>query len=376
MADETLSTKKTWNILDVAIIRFLQSLDKGNFGAKDKILFFKELSFLLNGGISVVKAMEIISTSSDNYALKEIGKDILKFLHKGKSLSYALNRLPEYFDEWDYNVIRAGEGSWNLPSILKSLSEEYVFMKDIKNKYVGALMYPAILIIIAIVAVVTLFWFVLPNIFDIAESFNTVDLPWMTQALKNISMFFQTQWKAILWIIAGVWFLSSVFFSTDTGKKTWFNIVLSIPLLWTMTKYFYLVKRCRYMKLMLWAWMNYIQTFTLLRAILWIPAYQDMLDRLILELGKWETIYDWLKDETDLIPSDVSVMIKVGEESANLWNSVSNVLTMYESELNILINRLAKVIEPIMLIFIWWIIVVIASAVFGLILQIMEGVGT
>ncbi|MBU0627012.1 hypothetical protein KKG31_06585 [Patescibacteria group bacterium] len=71
-------------------------------------------------------------------------------------------------------------------------------MKDIKNKYVGALMYPAILIIIAIVAVVTLFWFVLPNIFDIAESFNTVDLPWMTQALKNISMFFQTQWKAIL----------------------------------------------------------------------------------------------------------------------------------------------------------------------------------
>ncbi|MBU0627011.1 type II secretion system F family protein [Patescibacteria group bacterium] len=62
-------------------------------------MFFKELSFLLNGGISVVKAMEIISTSSDNYALKEIGKDILKFLHKGKSLSYALNRLPEYFDE-------------------------------------------------------------------------------------------------------------------------------------------------------------------------------------------------------------------------------------------------------------------------------------
>jgi type II secretory pathway component PulF len=55
--------------------------------------------------------MEIISTSSDNYALKEIGKDILKFLHKGKSLSYSLNRLPDYFDEGDYNVIRAGEGS-------------------------------------------------------------------------------------------------------------------------------------------------------------------------------------------------------------------------------------------------------------------------
>ena len=217
------NTKETWNIVDIAIIKFLQSLDKWNFGAKDKILFFKELSYLLNGWVSLVESMRIISTSSDNYALKEIGKDILKFLHQGKSLSYSLNRLPDYFDEWDYNVIRAGEGSGNLSTILRSLSEEYVFMKDIKNKYVWALLYPMILVIIAIVSVVTLFWFVLPNIFDIAESFNTVELPWMTLLLKNMSMFLKTQWKIILWVIGWIWFISSLFFSTDTGKKTWFN---------------------------------------------------------------------------------------------------------------------------------------------------------
>lgn len=375
MTDTIENAKETTNVIDIGIIRFLQSLDKGNFGTKDKILFFKELSYLLNGGVSLVEAMRIIGTSSDNYALKEIGKDISKFLHAGKPLSYALNRLPNYFDEWDYNVIRAWEASGELPSILKSLSEEYVFMSDIKNKYVGALIYPLILIIIAVVAVVTLFWFVLPNIFSIAADFDTVKLPWITQVLKDMSDFLRTQWGAILGVIWWMSLILSVFFSTESGKKTWFSIILNIPLIGTMTKYFYLVKRCRYMKLMLWAGLNYLQTFQLLRAILWIPAYQDMLERVLWWLQRWESIYSSLKDETELMPSDVSVMIKVGEESANLQNSIDNVLTMYEGELNILISRLAKVIEPIMLIFIWGIVVVIAFWIFWLILQIMEGVG-
>ncbi|PJA48926.1 MAG: hypothetical protein CO170_01110 [candidate division SR1 bacterium CG_4_9_14_3_um_filter_40_9] len=372
---ENSEQKQTTNIVDIGIIKFLQNLDKGNFGTKDKILFFKELSYLLNGGISLVEAMRIISTSSDNYALKEIGKDISKFLHAGKPLSYALNRLPDYFDEGDYNVIKAGEASGNLAPILKSLAEEYVFMSDIKNKYISALIYPVILVIFAIVAVVVLFWFVLPEIFSIAADFDTVKMPRMTQVLKDMSDFLINRRQVILGVIGGIGLISSVFFSTDAGKKTWFSILLNIPLLGTMTKYFYLVKRCRYMKLMLGAGMNYVQTFQLLMAILGIPAYQDMLERVLLGLQRGETIYAGLKGETDLVPSDVSVMIKVGEESANLTNSVDNVLSMYEGELNILINRLAKVIEPIMLVFIGLVVVVIVLAIFGLILQIGEGVG-
>ena len=121
--------------------------------------------------------------------------------------------------------------------------------------------------------------------------------------------------------------------------------------------------------------MSYIQTFQLLKEILGIPAYQDMLERVLQGLNKWENIYSILQYETDLIPSDVSVMIKVGEETANLSNSLDNVLSMYEDDLNNLINSLAKVIEPIMLVFIGWIVLVIALGVFGLIMQIMEGAG-
>lgn len=66
-----------------------------------------------------------------------------------------------------------------------------------KNKYVGALIYPAILIVVAIVAVLALFLLVLPNIFSIAESFHNLQLPWITRALQSISVFLQTEWKVI-----------------------------------------------------------------------------------------------------------------------------------------------------------------------------------
>lgn len=123
------------------------------------------------------------------------------------------------------------------------------------------------------------------------------------------------------------------------------------------------------------AGMNYLQTFGLLRDILWIAAYQDMIERVVTGLNTWQTIYSTLQYETDLIPSDVSVMIKVGEETANLSNSLDNVLKMYEEDLNTLITRSSKVIEPIMLVVVWGIVVVIALGIFGLILQIMEGAG-
>ena len=125
---------------------------------------------------------------------------------------------------------------------------------------------------------------------------------------------------------------------------------------------------------MLQSWMNYIETFQLLRDILNIPVYKNMIELTLVWLQKWETIYDTIKNQKYLIPSNVSALIKVWEETANLENSLENILKMHEEELNNNINRLAKVIEPIILVFIWVIVVVIALGVFWLILQIMEWV--
>ena len=203
MVEEQIPVYKE-QVVDKFIISTLQSLDKGRFGSKDKILFFKELSYFLHGGVAITEAMSVIGTTSQNYAIREIASTIYGFMHEGKSLSYALNRLPDYFDQGDYSIVKAGEESGNLASILQSLAQEYVYTADIKNKYIGALSYPVILIVIAVIAVFVLFLLVLPNIFSIADSFPGLQLPWITSALQATSLFFKHQWTILLTSIVAI----------------------------------------------------------------------------------------------------------------------------------------------------------------------------
>ena len=354
----------------------MKIVDRNRFGVRDKIFFFKELSYLLSGGVAIIEALTVISESSDDYAMKEIASTIKSHIKAGKNLSYALNRLPAYFDESDYNIVKIGEKSGDLPQVIHALAEEYSYLTDVKNKYISASMYPIILIVISFAAVISLFLFVLPNIFAIADQFNATHLPWTTTVLRDFSLFLQWEWKLLTGILSGIIVCAWIYFSTEQGRKNLFTFIIAIPLFGKMTKYYYMIKRCRYMRLMLRAWLSYVQTFQLLRNVLAIPAYQDMIERTILGLQKGDSIYTNLMQENHIIPTNVIVLIKVGEQTAQLPETIQNILDMYETELDTLISRLAKVIEPIMLVFVWGIVVMIALGVFGLILTIMDGVGT
>ena len=361
--------------IDRFIVDFLESKDKSSFRSNDKIFLFRELSYMLKWWVWLVTAIETISKWTDNYAVREIAKLINKYLSTWKSLSYAMERLPDYFDEWDCNVIKAWERSGNMYIVLESLAQEYEFITEIKNKYISALIYPIILIIFAIVAVIALFGFILPSVFDIAAWMSTEELPFATRFLKWISDFLIGYWKPILWVIGWAAAFLWLYFSTENWKRARFDLLLNMPLVWKMTKCYYLVRWCRYMNLMIKSWMNYIETFKTLRDVLWIPAYQEMIERILWWLQKWSTIYDSMKDEKTLIPTNVAVLIKVWEETANLEWSLMNILNMYQEELNVSINSISKVIEPVILVGIWAIVLLVASWVFWLILQIMESVG-
>ncbi|MDR2541136.1 MAG: type II secretion system F family protein [Candidatus Peribacteria bacterium] len=143
--------------IDNSIKNVLKSQDKANFSGKEKILFYKELVYMMKGGVSLMGAMDIILHSSENYAIKSVAAEISTYLNKGKELSYAISRLPEYFDEGDAAIIKTGEATGNLPAVLQSLADEYAYLNEIKQKYIGAMIYPVALIIISVIAVIYLF---------------------------------------------------------------------------------------------------------------------------------------------------------------------------------------------------------------------------
>ena len=129
------------------------------------------------------------------------------------------------------------------------------------------------------------------------------------------------------------------------------KFMMSLPLVGKMTKTYYLIKWARYIKLMIGAGLDYVQTFRLLRGVLAIPAYQEMIEKVMAGLQIGKTIYDALKEETDLIYPNVAVMIKVGEETAHLEDSMGNIIAMYQEELDNSITQFSKILEPVILIF-------------------------
>lgn len=362
--------------VDRIVEYFLDSSDKSTFSWKDKILFYKELVYMMKGGVPLLETMKTIQTTSENAAVKSVAKVIYGYLDKGKELSYAIGRLPEYFDEWDAAIIKTWETSGNLPDVLQSLAEEYAYLSEIKQKYIWAMIYPVSLIIISIVAVIYLFGFVLPGIFDsLSSSIAVEDMPTITMMLKNFSDFIVWYWKYIILFWFLLILLAITYSATEKGKKQMYKYLVKMPIVGNMTKSYYLIKWARYMKLMIWSGMDYVDTFRLLRDVLRIPLYQSMIERVLADITLGKSLYEPISEHSDIIPSNVAVLIKVWEETANVENAMQNVIDIYQEELDNSIKNFSKAIEPFILIFVGWIVLMIAIGVFSLIFAVMDSAG-
>ena len=371
---DKVMTRKSF--MDKIIEYFLDSTDKTTFSGKDKILFYKELVYMMKGWVPLLEAMRTIQTTSENAAVKNVAKVIYWYLDGGKELSYAIGRLPEYFDEWDAAIIKTWETSGNLPDVLQSLAEEYAYLSEIKQKYIWAMIYPVSLIVISIIAVIYLFGFVLPGIFDsLSSSIAVEDMPAITMFLKNFSDFIVSYRKYIIvfWILAIL--LLITYSATEKGKKRMYRTLIGLPIVGNMTKSYYLIKWARYMKLMIGSGMDYVDTFRLLRDILSIPLYQSMIERVLADITLGKSLYEPISEHPDIIPSSVAVLIKVWEETANLENAMQNVIDIYQEELDNSIKNFSKAIEPFILIFVWGIVLLIAIWVFSLIFAVMDSAG-
>jgi len=373
---ETSQTKKSESksFIDGIIERCMDSYDKSTFSGKEKILFYKELVYMMRWWVPLMDAMKTIQDTTDNGAIRKVATDIAYYLNQWKELSYAISRLPEYFEEWDAAIIRTGESSGNLPAVLQSLADEYAYLDDIKQKYIWAMIYPAILIVISIAAVIYLFGFVLPGIFDTIGSAVT-ELPTITKILKTFSDFIVKYWKVIL-ICLWLWILLILAFgATETGQKKLYKKMVRLPIVWNMTKSYYLIKWARYTKLMISSGMDYVETFRLLRDVLRIPLYQNMIEQVLADISLWKSLYEPISQHPDIIPANVSALIKVWEETANLENALQNVIDIHQEELDNSIKNFSKAIEPFILIFVWWIVLMIALWVFSLIFAVMDSAG-
>jgi len=360
-------------MLDNLILKFLNNRDVSNFSVKDKIFLFKELAYLLDGWVSVIESIQTIGDTSPNFAVKQVASKLYDSLKSWESLSRGMMRHPQYFDDSDVNIIRSWEGSGELINTLRFLSEEYEFLHTIKGKYTSAMLYPVILLSLSLIAVFFLFVYTLPNIFDLVKDFD-VTIPRYTKLIMSTTNFIS--WNIQLLFVGALIFVIVwvLFFSTEFGKRKRYEFALDAPWFGSMVKYYHMIKFFRYMRLLLQSWMNYVDVLQFLKTIILVPQYQDMIQDVLTGVKKWETIYQNMSFHANIIPADSLLLLKVWEKTANLPSSLNNIVTLYQQDLEKWLNDLWKIIEPILIIFVWFVILLIVVSVFGMIWSILDGV--
>lgn len=341
---------------------------------KQKLLFFRELGYLLWWWVGINDAMIVIARDGDTAAQRYVGKHLSAHINEWKTLTNALSKLPQYFTTSDVSIIRAGESSGNLVTVLRSLAQEYAFLHTLKSQFIGAVTYPAVLLVIAIVSIFVLFIGILPGIFSIATQFPWVELPFMTRFLMSVSDFMQHNVASIL---IGIWlvlFFFSIVLSSDRGKTALFRAALSLPWFGVIIRNYYLVKMMRYFKLLQQSGMNYVESLTLLYDIMGMWIYQEMIRSMLAHVHRGEQMYKWAISYSYLIPANAITLMKVGEETAQLPATLQNIIDIYEEDLLTSIGSISKIIEPVLIVVLWVVIALIALAVFGIITTILGGV--
>ena len=343
------------------------------FSLKDKIFFLRELSYLIEWWVNLPTAIDTIYKNTENTKLQYICDQVNKIIKKWEPLSKALMKLDEYFNEWDVNIIRSGEWTWKLSEVLKHLANQYENLHIIRQKYIWALLYPAILIVIIILALYMIFALILPWFIDIINSFPWVNIPWSTQVLIMIEKFFsQNWWTVAMWIVVAI-IIFWLFLSTKEWKEWFDRKIIKLPLIWKIVRLYLLVKFLRYFSLLLESGISIVNVFKYLKWIMKHSVYEQMCDESVRALQKWESIIPILRYYMEIIPSDVVVLLKVWEETAAMTKAAKNAITLYEEEFNKIVDNLSKIIEPILIIFIWWVIWILALSIFSVIISVIWG---
>ena len=194
----------------------------------EKLLFTKHLAVMVESGITISEAIAIINDQSKNPAFQELLTSVLKDINNGQSLEKALAKHPKVFDPFYINLIRIGEESGNLEKNLKYLAEQLKKNYDFDKKVHGALMYPAIILIITFIAGGAISLFVLPQLVDLFNSLD-VKLPLSTKILLFIANSMKNYgyliFGGIVLIVIGLRYLITI----PKITYQWHRLLLVIP---------------------------------------------------------------------------------------------------------------------------------------------------
>ena len=337
----------------------------GNKVKSDHIVIFtRELSAMVGAGVPLLRSLNSLQGHSESPALKKILESVTKDVEGGAPLADSLEKFPNTFSSVYVNMVRAGEAAGILDDILKRLATQQEKNATMRKKIKSAMTYPMVLVFITILAFFGLMLFVIPQIGKIIKDLGGPDaqLPLLTQVMLGISGFMISFWYLLFpAIAAGVFFLLR-FLKTPKGKRILHTVVLKTPGVKTIVMKVAVARFSRTFSALIGAGVPVLEALSVTAHAVGNVLYEQALLDAISQVKNGVSLSSVI-EKNPLFPAIVSQMLSVGEETGQTDTVLVKVADFYEEEVDVAIDGLSSIIEPVMIVFMGGMVGVIAASV-------------
>jgi type IV pilus assembly protein PilC len=314
----------------------------------DKMTFFQQLSTLINSGTPMLQAIRISSQQNPSTKMRQVLSDIATSVAAGSALNAAAERHPEVFEHHWIGVIRTGEITGQMGSVLLELNKQIRESRDTRKKVVGSLMYPMILICVAITAVTVLLWLVVPTFAKMFQDMGA-ELPGMTQFVVDASGFIVAYGLYIVVAVAVFAFAVRQYLKTEQGRRQFLGVGLGLPMIGELIVQMAMYRFASNIALLLKSGIPMLETMSVLAGVFHTnPIYRDGLIRAKARVSGGRPLAVALA-ETGLFTSMMTDMVRIGEESGQLYQVMDQLAPFYKEKMEALIAKVTKLLEPIII---------------------------
>ena len=323
--------------------------------------FCKQFAAMIQAGISIAKGLEICGKQTTNKILAEHIEHIYKVVSEGKTFSQAVEE-EKIFPDILVNLIASGEASGNLEEVMKRAVKHIDNQLALRKKVKKALIYPAFVLMIVAVVVTILMIKVVPTYMDLLNDIG-VEVPLPTQIIIAISDFFVNQWGVLLSILITLIFILLNIKKVSSIKRTLDRLVLKLPLFGGLSKKNLAATFSSTMSMLIESGIPMLQAMEITKKVMGNAVAEEEMNHAIETLKQGSSLLEAISGSV-IFPPLLLSMVSVGEESGALDEMLDKISAFFKEEVEIAVDNLTMLIEPIMIV----IVAVIIGGIMGAIM--------
>lgn len=320
----------------------------GRMKSRDLVIMTRQFATMINAGLPLVQALDILVKQSDNKMLQSSLEGVLHDVESGNTLADALRQHPKIFSHLYVNMVAAGETGGILDTILLRLSVFLEKTEALARKVKGAMIYPGVIGFVAGSAIVILLLFVIPTFQTMFQSFDQ-QLPLPTRIVIGMSAFLQSYWWALLAGSIGFVWLFRRWLATSNGRLLFDRVLLRVPILGTLARKSAVARFTRTLGTLLSSGVSILDGLEITAKTSGNRVIHDAIMNSRSSIAGGESISEPLR-QSGVFPPMVTQMINVGEETGDLDGMLSKVADFYDEEVDVAVESLLKAMEPAMIV--------------------------